>query len=210
VSGPYQKVVGHFLQPGSDGDGSVSNWIGLNGTTQGGNDRLIQAGMDTNGHPFWELFCSGGAADGCNAAVNGPVSASAGADISVSVSFNPATRMSYYAVAVNGNQVVNIQYQMIAGSHSGDEAEFMTERPAGATTPIPLVGNVSFSGSRTYTVWNSDTSVPFGLQNYSSDEMEDVANNDFYTPPCANNVHILMYPSNITSGGFTNNFCRTP
>lgn len=208
-SGPYEKVVGHFTQPTSDFDSTISNWIGLNGTTEGGNDRLIQAGMDNSGEPFWELYCSGGSSDGCNAAMSGDIDAAPGDDISVSVSFNPATLMSYYAVAVNGAQVVNIEYQMIADSHSGDVADFLTERPAPNLPGVPLYQNVVFSGSRTYTVWNSDTSVPFGSSNYFADEMEDTANGTFYSPPCSNSVHLLMYPSNITSGGFTNNVCST-
>lgn len=137
-SGPYEKVVGHFTQPhvsGSNG-GTMSDWIGLNGTTKGGADRLIQAGMDSPlGRPSWELYCSGGSSSGCNSAqVDRKSAASPGADVSVSVSFNPKTLMSYYAVSINGAEVVNVQYQMRAGSHSGDVADFLTERPAERVT----------------------------------------------------------------------------
>ena len=208
-SGRYEKVVGHFKQPSvSAGNGGrMSDWIGLNGTTNGSGDRLIQAGMDSPlGRPFWELYCSGGSSSGCNSAqVDSRSAASPGADVTVSVSFNPATLMSYYAVSINGAEVVNVEYQMRKGSHSGDVADFLTERPSGS--PIPLFGTIQFSGSRTYTVWNSNTSVPFGSQKIYAYEMTN--NGVFYAPPCSTSSHIMMYPNHITSGGFANNFCRT-
>jgi hypothetical protein len=211
-SGRYEKVVGHFKQPSVSGAGTMSDWIGLNGTANGSAsaraaNRLIQAGMDSPlGRPFWELYCSGGSSSGCNSAqVDSTSLANPGADVSVSVSFNPATLMSYYAVSINGAEVVNVQYQMRGGSHSGDVADFLTERPLGS--PIPLFGTIQFSGSRTYTVWNGNTSVPFGSQKIYAYEMTD--NGVFYAPPCSTSSHIMMYPNHITSGGFANNFCRT-
>ena len=123
----------------------MSEWIGLNGTTKGSADRLIQAGVDSPiGRPFWELYCSGGSKDGCNSAqIDGKNLASPGANIGVSVSFNPKTLMSYYAVSINGKEVVNVQYRMKSGSHSGDVADFLTERPEGS--PIPQFGTIQFS-----------------------------------------------------------------
>lgn len=205
--GPYQKVVGHFTQPhvSAANGGTMSDWIGLNGTGSGG--RLIQAGADSPlGRLFWELYCSGGSSSGCNAAqTESTYTASPGDDVSVSVSYNPATLLSYYAVAINGVERVNVQYQMKSGSNSGHVADFLTERPAGS--PIPLFGSVQFSSSRTYTVWNSDTSVPFGSQDFYSYEMTE--NGSFYAPPCSTSSDILMYANDITSGGFENNFCNS-
>jgi hypothetical protein len=206
-SGPYEKIVGHFKQPHVSGVGTFSDWIGLNGTTQGKKDRLIQAGTDSPlGRPFWELYCSGGASSGCNPAqIDSKSAANPGADVTVSVSYNPATLMSYYAVSINGAEVVNVQYKMQVHSHSGDVADFLTERPSGS--PIPLFGTIQFSGSRTYTVWNGSKSVPFGSQKIYAYEMTN--NGVFYAPPCSTSSHIMMYPNHITSGGFVNNFCRT-
>jgi hypothetical protein len=208
-SGPYEKAVGNFTQPRADGanGGTMSDWIGLNGTTKGGADRLIQAGVDSPlGRPFWELYCSGGSKDGCNAAqIDSRNLAGPGANVSVSVSFNPATLMSYYAVSINGKEVVNVQYRMKSGSHSGDVVDFLTERPEGS--PIPQFGTIQFSSSRTYTVWNSNKSVPFGkAKNIHADEMTE--NGAYYRPPCSTSSRILMYPNDITSGGFKNNFCN--
>jgi len=210
-SGTYEKAVSHFTQPRVAGIGSFSDWVGLNGTAlvNGSNsaDRLIQAGVDSPlGRPFWELYCSGGSKDGCNSAqIDSNNIASPGANVSVSVSFNPATRLSYYAVSINGTQVVNVQYLMQRGSHSGDVADFMTERGPGGS-PIPYFATIQFSGWNAYRVWNSNTPVAFGSQKVYADEMS--FNGVFYAPPCSTNSNIMMYPNRITSSGFLNNFCR--
>jgi Peptidase A4 family len=205
-SGSYEKAVTRFTQPHVSGAGSFSDWVGLNGTADGTADRLVQAGADTLGRPFWELYCSGGSSDGCNSAqIDGKNLAAPGDTVSVSVSFNPVTRLSYYAVSINGAQVVNVEYLMIKGSHSGDVAEWLAERPNGS--PVPLFGTVQFSGWNAYRVWNSTTAVSYASQTKYADEMTE--NGAFYAPPCATSSNIIMYPNHITSSGFQNNFCRT-
>jgi len=205
-SGPYQKVVGHFTQPAvnSLGGDYISDWIGLNGTTQGSNDRLIQAGADTlNGTPFWEDFCFPAESD-CNGAVqNHSVSVAPGNVVSVAVWYVPATNVSYYQVAVNGTLVINTQHAMLSSAHTGDVADFITERPG--TNLIPTFGTIVWNSARTYAVYNSSTLVWFGSQRVYSWEM--TSDNNFYTPPCSNSTAILIYPASITSEGFTNYFC---
>jgi hypothetical protein len=206
-SGPYHRAVGHFTQPTTNTNiRSMSTWIGLN-SSAGSAGRLIQAGAGNEagggGAPFWELYCSGGSADGCNAPViDYSHPAGAGADVSVNVAYNGLT--AYFQVAINGTLVINTPYPMKSGSESGGVADFWTERTGGDY--IPTTSNIFFSGSRTYASYSSGTSVPFGLQNYYAVEM--TTDGNFYSPPCANS-HILMYPSNVTSGGFVNNYCRS-
>jgi hypothetical protein len=204
-SGPYQKVVGHFTQPSvisSNGE-YFSNWIGLNGTTQGTNDRLIQAGVDTKGTPFWEDYCSPAESD-CNGPVgNHSVNVPPGAVVSVAVWYVPATNISNYQVAVNGTLVINTPWAMIDTAHTGDIADFLSERPG--TNPIPVFGTVVWNSARTYAVYNSSTVVWFGSQRVYSYEM--TPDGSFYTPSCVN--PILIYPASITSEGFTNYFCNT-
>jgi hypothetical protein len=118
------------------------------------------------------------------------------------VAYNGLT--AYFQVAINGTLVINTPYAMKSGSKSGGVADFWTERTGGDY--IPTTSNIFFSGSRTYASYSSDTSVPFGLQSYYAVEM--TTDGNFYSPPCANS-HILMYPSNVTSGGFVNNYCRS-
>lgn len=210
-SGPYQKAVGHFNQPlvGSDPNQAMSNWIGINGS--GTNGRLIQAGtINRNstsavGTLFWELYCSGTpSVTGCNSVQTpGNYTASAGDDVSVSVSYNPATLMSYYHVAINGALDINVQYQMHSGTNSGNVADLITEHVSGYT--LPNFGQLQFSSSRTYTTWNGAAYVLIGNQNYFAWEL--TSDNQFYTPSCSQS-RILAYPFGITGGDFKNQFCR--
>jgi hypothetical protein len=208
-SGPYQKAVGHFRQPSvSVSSRAISSWVGLNGTGSGG--RLIQAGAGNGygnygGALFWELYCSAGSRSGCNSAqISSRYYASPGNTVSVSVSYNPKTLMSYYAVAINGVERINVEYKMRSGSNSGHVADFITERTLGDV--IPTFTSIPFSASRTYKVWNSNTSVPFGSQGYFAYEMTN--NGSYYAPSCSASSHILIYPNKVSSGGFVNNFCR--
>jgi len=206
-SGPYHRAVGHFVQPTTNTTiRSMSTWIGLN-SAAGSAGRLIQAGAGneagSGGAPFWELYCSGGSADGCNAPViDYSRPAAAGANVSVNVAYNGLT--AYFQVAINGTLAINTSYKMKSGSKSGGVADYWTERTGGDY--IPTTSNISFSGSRTYASYSGGTSVPFGSQTHYAEEM--TTNGDFYAPPCTN-THILMYPSNITSGGFVNHYCRS-
>ena len=206
-SGPYHRAVGSFRQPTTNTTiRSMSTWIGLN-SSAGSRGRLIQAGAGdeggSGGAPFWELYCSGGSADGCNAPViDYSHPAGAGAEVSVNVAYNGLT--AYFQVAINGRLAINTSYRMKSGSVSGGVADFWTERTGGDY--IPHTSNIVFSGSRTYAAYNSNTSVPFGSQHYYALEM--TTDGKFYSPPCGNS-HILMYPGNVTSGGFTNHYCRS-
>lgn len=206
-NGPYARAVGHFTQPATGTTiRSMSSWIGLN-SYAGSAGRLIQAGAGneggTGGSPFWEQYCSGGSASGCNAPViDYSDSASPGDTVSVNVAYNGLT--AYFQVAINGRLVINATDPMRSGSETGGVADFLTERTAGDY--IPTNNGITFSASRTYAAYNSSTSVPFGSQSYFAYEM--TTDGLFYTPPCTN-THILMYPSNVTSGGFVNNYCRS-
>ena len=206
-SGPYHRAVGQFKQPTTNTTiRSMSTWIGLN-SAAGSRGRLIQAGAGdeagTGGAPFWELYCSGGSADGCNAPViDYSHPAGAGATVSVNVAYNGLT--AYFQVAINGRLAINTSYKMKSGSVSGGVADYWTERTGGDY--IPRSSNIVFSGSRTYASYSSRTSVPFGSQHYYAVEM--TTDGKFYSPPCGNS-HILMYPANVTSGGFVNHYCRS-
>jgi hypothetical protein len=182
---PYQKAVGHFEQPlvTVSGTSLMSNWVGIRGTGNGG--RLIQAGTEntpdtpTVGSLFWENYCFAYPHDGCNGPqLTGP-NASPGDDISVSVSWNPLTNISYYAVAVNGTEELNVQYGDWPGSYSGDVADFITERNAGFS--LPDFGVEQFSNSRTYTAWNGSSYVWLGAQNYYA--WEATEDGSFHNPP---------------------------
>ena len=49
--------------------------------------------------------------------------------------------------------------------------------------------------------------MPFGkAKKFHADEMTE--NAAYYKPPCSTSPRILMYPNDITSGGFKNNFCN--
>ena len=208
-SGPYHRVTGHFTQPRTDTlNRSMSTWIGLN-SYAGSAGRLIQAGAGNEigaggGSPFWEQYCSGGSASGCNAAV-GDESAFArpGDTVSMNVVYNGLT--AYFQVAINGTLDINATDPMRSGSKTGGVADFMTERTAGDL--IPTSSNIQFSALRTYAVYGSNTSVPFGSQNNFAYEM--TTDGHFYNPPCSANSRILMFPANITSTGFVNNYCRS-
>lgn len=206
-SGPYHRVVAHFTQPATGTDlRSMSSWIGLY-SNAGSAGRLIQAGAGNEagygGSPFWEQYCSGGSASGCNAAViDYSVSARPGDTVSMNVAYSGLT--AYFQVAINGTLYINAKDAMQSGSTTGGAADFFTERTAGDT--IPTSTKITFSAARTYASYSSSTSVPFGSQNYFATEM--TTDGHFYTPPCTN-THILMYPSNVTSGGFVNNYCRS-
>lgn len=208
-SGPYHRAVGHFVQPSTGGtyDRLMSTWIGLN-SNAGSAGRLVQAGSGNElyggGSPFWELYCSGGSADGCN----GPVLdqntfAAPGDTVSINVAYNGLT--AYFQVAINGALDINAKDAMKSGSETGGVADFWTERTAGDN--IPPSSKIVWSASRTYASYSSSTSVPFGSQNYFATEM--TTDGNFYTSSGCANTHILMYPSNVSSGGFVNNYCRS-
>jgi len=209
MSPPYARAVGRFTQPGRTGTFNrlMSTWIGLNGTGSGG--RLLQAGagneLYAGSSPFWEQYCSGGSAAGCNGAIiDISVFVQPGNTVSINVAYNKSAHMSYYQVAVNGTLAINAKDPMQKTSNSGHTVNFFTERTAGEN--IPTTSNIPFSASRTYAVYNSGTSVPFGSQKYAASEM--TTNGKFYTGGCSNS-HILMYPRSVTSGGFVNNYCRS-
>jgi hypothetical protein len=125
-----------------------------------------------------------------------------GDTVSINVVYNGLT--AYFQVAINGTLVINARDPMRSGSKTGGVADFMTERTAGDL--IPTSSNIQFSALRTYAVYNSNTSVPFGSQKYFGIEM--TTDGRFYNPPCSNS-HILMFPANVTSTGFVNNYCRS-
>jgi hypothetical protein len=203
-SGGYHRVVGHFVQPATGTDiKSMSSWIGLNGSPDG---RLIQAGAGNEvgygGSPFWEQYCSGGSADGCNSAVvDDSASAAPGDTVSMNVAYNGHT--AYFQVAINGTLDINATDPIKSGV-TGGVADFMTERSAGDN--IPTSKAIVWSALRTYASYSSDTYVDFGSQSHYASEM--TTDGNFYTPPCSN-THILMYPNDITSEGFVNNYCRS-
>jgi hypothetical protein len=207
-SGPYHRAVGHFTQPRTGTlDRSMSTWIGLN-SNAGSAGRLIQAGAGNEiggggGSPFWEQYCSGGKADGCNSAVlDENAIARPGDTVSMNVAYNGLT--AYFQVAINGTLDINAKDGMKSGSKTGGVVDFWTERTGGDM--IPTSTNITFSALRTYAAYNSNTSVPFGSQKYFATEM--TTDGKFYSPPCSN-THILMYPSGVTSTGFVNNYCRS-
>ncbi len=162
-TGPYyQRVVGHFTQPRTETlDRSMSTWIGLLGAGSG--SRLIQAGAGNEvgsggGSPFWELFCGGGSADGCNTAViDYSDVAIPGEDVSVNVGFNPSALLSSYQVAIGGALVINVPDQPLQSSNgvSDSMALFITERTGGDN--IPAFTTIPFSSSRTYASYKSDS-----------------------------------------------------
>jgi hypothetical protein len=203
-SGGYHRVVGHFVQPATGTDvRSMSSWIGLNGSPNG---RLIQAGAGNEsgygGSPFWEQYCSGGSADGCNSAVvDDSVTSAPGDTVSMNVAYNGHT--AYFQVAINGTLDINATDPIKSGV-TGGVADFMTEKSAGQN--IPTSKAIVWSALRTYASYSSDTYVDFGSQTAYASEM--TTNGTFYTPPCTN-THILMYPNDISSEGFVNNYCRS-
>lgn len=207
-SGPYHRAVGHFTQPDVSGPASanrvMSTWIGLNSASNG---RLVQAGAADGigspaGSPFWELFCSPNPGD-CNAAqIFSQYGTAPGDVISVNVSYDNSN-MSYYQVAINGVLRINTSKQMRSDSYTGAVADFLTERSG--TDAIPRFTTIQFSALRTYAAYSSSVSVPFGSQNYYSEEM--TQDNKFHSPPCSGNANLLMYPSNVTTDGFVNNYC---
>jgi hypothetical protein len=93
---------------------------------------------------------------------------------------------------------------MRSDASTGGVADFITERTLGDV--IPTFTLIQFSAARTYANFNSSTSVPFGSQNFYAYEMTNDGN--FYSAPCSTSTHILMYPNNVVSDGFQNNFCR--
>jgi Peptidase A4 family len=206
-SGPYHRAVGHFRQPGTNTLArSMSTWIGLNSHSNG---RLVQAGAGNGGGPtggalFWELFCTPNPGDCNSAQVQSQFQAHPGDDVSVNVSYDNS-HMSYYQVAINGALDINTHWPMRSDSSTGAVADFITERTG--SDALPNTGPIVFSGARTYAAWNSSVSVPFGAQNIFGYEMTN--DGAFHTPPCSANPHILMYPSNVTSGGFQNNYCHS-
>lgn len=207
-SGPYHRAVGHFVQPRTDTlNRSMSSWIGLN-SNAGNLGRLIQAGAGNEvgaggGSPFWEQFCSGGSADGCNAPViDESIFARPGDTVSVNVAYNGLT--AYFQVAINGTLYINATDPMIKNSQTGGVVDFWTERTGGDIIPTSSV--ITWSALRTYAAFSGGTPVPFGSQNFFSLEM--TTDGHFYNGGCSN-AHILMYPSGVTSGGFVNNYCRS-
>lgn len=210
-SGPYHRAVGHFKQPDVSGPATatrvMSTWIGLNSP----NGRLVQAGAADGigspaGSPFWELYCSPNPGD-CNAAqVFSQYASYPGDVISINVSYDNSN-MSYYQVAINGVLRINTHKQMRSDSHTGAVADFLTERSG--TAAIPKFTTIQFSSLRTYASFDSSSvAVPFGNQNYFSEEM--TQDNIFHTPPCSStSASLLMYPSNVTTDGFVNNYCHS-
>lgn len=207
-SAPYHRAVGHFIQPRTDTLArSMSSWIGLN-SNAGSAGRLVQAGSGNEGgagggSPFWELYCSGGSADGCNAPViDESIFARPGDTVSVNVAYNGLT--SYYQVAINGTLYINAMKSMISGSKTGGVVDFWTERTGGDN--IPTTSNITWTSLRTYAAFSGGTAVPFGSQNYFSSEM--TTDGNFYNGGCSN-THVLMYPASLVTDGFTNFFCRS-
>jgi len=206
-SGPYHRAVGHFVQPATGTDlRSMSTWIGLN-SSAGSAGRLIQAGagngVSDGGSPFWEQYCSGGSADGCNAPViDFGDSARPGDTVSMNVAYNGLK--AYFQVAIKGVLDINATDPMKSGSKTGGVADFWTERTGGDN--IPTSKPIVWSALRTYAAYNGGKSVPFGSQNYFSTEM--TTDGKFYNGGCSN-THILMFPNDVSSGGFVNNYCRS-
>jgi len=205
-SGHYQRAVGHFTQPFTSSSArAFSSWVGLNSSSNG---RLVQAGAGDGtgapgGSPFWELFCSPNPGDCNSAQVFSTIGSNPGDVISVNVSYD-SNNVSYYQVAINGNLVINTSKQMRSDASTGGVADFITERTLGDV--IPTFTRIQFSAARTYANFNSSTSVPFGSQNFYAYVMTN--DGKFYSPPCSTSTHILMYPNNVVSDGFQNNFCR--
>jgi len=204
-NGGYHRVVGHFVQPSTGTTArSMSSWIGLNGSPDG---RLIQAGTGNGtgigGAPFWEQYCSGGSADGCNnAVIDTAAGASPGQTVSMNVAYNGHT--AYFQVAINGTLEINTTDPIKSGV-TGGVADFITERTSGQA--IPSSSNIAWSALRTYASYSSDSYVDFGSQDYYAYEL--TANGTFYSPPCSTNANILMYPADVSSEGFNNIYCRS-
>jgi hypothetical protein len=207
-SPPYARAYGIFTQPNTGTDiRSMSTWIGINGTGSGG--RLIQAGAGNEDYagssPFWELYCSGGSASGCNAAVvDYGAYVVPGDAVKIMVAFSKTTLLSYYQVTVGNTLDINATDQMRAGSNSGNVVNFLTERTGGDN--IPSFTSIPFTGSETFAALNNNTSVPFGSQKNAASEM--TTDGNYYTGECSNS-HVLIYPSVTNSGGFTNHYCRS-
>lgn len=206
-SGHYHRAVAHFTQPRTDSlDRSMSTWVGLNSSSNG---RLVQAGAGdeiggNGGALFWQMYCNPNPGDCNGPKVYSQYDAVPGDDVSVNVSYDNS-HMSYYQVAINGVLDINTQLAMRSDSSTGGVADFITERTGGDT--LPTTSTIVFSGARTYADWNSSVSVPFGSQNIFGYEMTN--DSAFHTPPCSASSNILMYPSNVTSGGFQNNYCHS-
>jgi hypothetical protein len=208
MSPPYERAFGIFTQPNTGTDTrSMSTWIGINGTGSGG--RLIQAGAGNEDYagssPFWEQYCSGGSAAGCNTAVIATgVYVVPGNEVSIMVAFSKSSLISYYQVSIGPSLVINATDPMQAGSNSGNVVNFFTERTGGDN--IPTFTSIPFSSSETFASISSNTSVPFGSQKNAASEM--TANGNYYTGECSNS-NVLIYPSVTNSGGFTNHYCRS-
>lgn len=213
-SGPYARAVGHFVQPATGTDiRSMSTWIGLN-SYAGSAGRLIQAGagneVDYGSNPFWEEYCSGGSKDGCNGpAIDRSDFVRPGDTVSINVAYNKSAHTSFYQVAVTHETVTTLDinvpsHPVIDGGTSGGVVDFFTERTGG--DQIPNSKNILFSASRTYASYSGGKSVPFGSQKRTASEM--TANGKSYPASCSN-LNVLMYPGDVTSGGFVNNYCRS-
>ncbi|WP_161632031.1 G1 family glutamic endopeptidase [Nakamurella lactea] len=210
--GGYQRAVGDFIQPSvtNTTNSSMLNWVGLTGS--GSKHVLIQAGTVNEpgnpsvGYPFWELYCTW--SPSCNGyQPDKRYTATHGTHVSISVSYNPATHLSYYHVRFNNVLRINVQYLIPAGSVSGASALYIGERVLGPPQRnLPTFALMQWLNLRTFPVWNQSTYTYFGDQAHTNIEMS--KNGTFYTVPPCTNANILMYPTQQSRTGFYNVFCR--
>jgi len=213
-SGPYARAAGHFVQPATGTDlRSMSTWIGLN-SYAGSAGRLIQAGAGNESNygsnPFWEEYCSGGGNDGCNGPqIDRSDFVYPGDTVSISVAYNKTAHTSFYQVAVTHGRTTTLDinvpnHPVTHGGTSGQVVDYFTERTGG--DQIPPSKNIPFSAARTNASYSGGKSVPFGSQKRTASEM--TANGKSYPGSCSNK-EVLMYPGDVTSGGFVNFYCRS-
>jgi len=212
-AGGYQKVATHFSQPtvNNTTNAAMNSWVGLTGS--GPKSVLIQAGTwndvsdAAHGWPVWELYCPSSAGlSGCTApAFNKSVIASGGQDVAMVTSYNPATRLTYYQVALAGKLAINVQYSLPSGANTGTDALFITKRVTGPPVRnIPAFTTMTWTSPRMYTVWNGQTPVSYLNQAVSPIVMN---KSNSFSATCGT-ASTLMYPVGSSATSFYQQFCR--
>lgn len=207
IAGGYQKATTN-LSMWNDGTAGrwVSAWAGL--TSDGSSTSvLVQAGVGRDAgtaYTFWELFC--GWSSQCNGAqrvVN--QSFGAGDNVGISVSFNPATHLSYYRVTTNGFVQFNLQYPTPSNATTGKDVLWVVEKGGNGTLGDFQTLNWQFP--ETYAVWNSSTYKNMVATTYQALTL--TSDSLFHAPPCSSSTKLLAYPENPTTSGFDIRWCRS-
>ena len=217
---PFKFVQGQWVQTGYQNCGCTeptdeSTWVGIGGDQPNstGQDGLIQDGTDMYGtdqpNSWWEYLypCPTGTQE-CGVSEQAALNVKVGDTIFAETYWDGTA--AHFLVNDNGIAVLSETVTLPTSAWDGRNAEWINERPSyGGSNPyLPLTNYGVQHWANGFACPSTATgSLCYTIAQFNSTYTE-MINNSTLTAETCSSTNVLAYPSAVSGGSFSSNWCR--